>query len=415
MSTRARRGKSRRFAANVGLALVFGALCRCVVPGGAARDHGVGADTDRGRARRERAAARGARRPAAHRGAVASPRGRRRSAAAGGRATRPRAAPVDEHGVRRLLARALRSRSRPSRAVAHLVAPSSPTTGSFTTGRSRSVPVTPASSSLSRSSRRCFRTSLQNGARDALLGATRVALDGNAPIRQKVPIALDLRNALAKTPKGKVPDLAAPFDKRGAATDPNLRQVRDELIGALPGRVDPELPIVVRALRAARGARARADPRGSQEGGRMTTRRGTLALRRAGRGRGRVDRARAPRSVPFRSASLISPTLARRSPRFRAGASTAPRSGSRSRRSPARRASSTRPAREDSSSPSCPMPAPRGSTGIKRRSTRRSRPASIALRRTPRAAGLRGRRSPTHCVSLVAPSIAWFLGTANGT
>ena len=75
--------------------------------------------------------------------------------------------------------------------------------------------------------------SLQNGARDALLGATRVALDGNAPIRQKVPIALDLRNALAKTPKGKVPDLAAPFDKRGAATDPKLRQVRDELIGAL--------------------------------------------------------------------------------------------------------------------------------------------------------------------------------------
>ena len=48
-----------------------------------------------------------------------------------------------------------------------------------------------------------------------------------------MPIALDLRNALAKTPKGKVPDLAAPFDKRGAATDPQLRQVRDELIGAL--------------------------------------------------------------------------------------------------------------------------------------------------------------------------------------
>ena len=92
---------------------------RCAVPGGAARDHGVGADADRGRAGRQRAAARGARRPAAHRGAVASPGGGRRSAAAGRRAARPRAAPVDEHGVRGLLARALRSRPRPRRAVAH--------------------------------------------------------------------------------------------------------------------------------------------------------------------------------------------------------------------------------------------------------------------------------------------------------
>jgi predicted MFS family arabinose efflux permease len=75
--------------------------------------------------------------------------------------------------------------------------------------------------------------SLDLGARDALLGATRVALDGNAPIRQKVPIALDLRDTLAKTPKGKVPDLAAPFDARGARTDPKLRDVRDSLIGAL--------------------------------------------------------------------------------------------------------------------------------------------------------------------------------------
>ena len=120
--------------------------------------------------------------------------------------------------------------------------------------------------------------SLQNGARDALLGATRVALDGNAPIRQKVPIALDLRNALAKTPKGKVPDLAAPFDKRGAATDPQPAPGARRADRSASGRADPELPLVVRAFRAARGARARADPGGSQEGGRVTTRRGTLAL-----------------------------------------------------------------------------------------------------------------------------------------
>jgi predicted MFS family arabinose efflux permease len=75
--------------------------------------------------------------------------------------------------------------------------------------------------------------SLDVGAHDALLGATKVALDGDAPIRQKVPIALDLRDTLEKTPKGKVPDLAAPFDARGAQTDPKLREVRDSLIGAL--------------------------------------------------------------------------------------------------------------------------------------------------------------------------------------
>jgi predicted MFS family arabinose efflux permease len=75
--------------------------------------------------------------------------------------------------------------------------------------------------------------SLDRGGRDALLGATRVALDGDAPIRQKVPIALDLRNALEQTPKGEVPDLAAPFDRRGAEHDAQLRQVRDSLIGAL--------------------------------------------------------------------------------------------------------------------------------------------------------------------------------------
>lgn len=74
---------------------------------------------------------------------------------------------------------------------------------------------------------------LERGGQDALLGGTRVILDGDAPIRQKVPIALDLRTALEQAPKGKVPDLAEPFDKRGAAHDSGLRHLRDSLIGAL--------------------------------------------------------------------------------------------------------------------------------------------------------------------------------------
>ncbi len=75
--------------------------------------------------------------------------------------------------------------------------------------------------------------SLEQGGRNALLGATRVALDGDAPIRQKVPIALALRDVLAQTPKGKVPDLAGPFNRLGAASDPQLRGVRNSLVAAL--------------------------------------------------------------------------------------------------------------------------------------------------------------------------------------
>jgi MFS family permease len=78
---------------------------------------------------------------------------------------------------------------------------------------------------------------LERGGRDALLRGTRVALDGDAPIRQKVPIALDLRDALNQAPKGDVPDLAEPFDRRGAAHDSRLRKVRDELVDAIRGAV----------------------------------------------------------------------------------------------------------------------------------------------------------------------------------
>ena len=76
-------------------------------------------------------------------------------------------------------------------------------------------------------------SSLEHGGRNALLGATKVALESDAPIRQKVPIALDLRDALDAAPKGEVPDLAEPFDRRGAAHDSRLRRVRDDLVAAI--------------------------------------------------------------------------------------------------------------------------------------------------------------------------------------
>jgi predicted MFS family arabinose efflux permease len=74
---------------------------------------------------------------------------------------------------------------------------------------------------------------LTKAGHESLLGGTRVILDGDAPLRQKVPIALDLRTAIEKAPNGVVPDLAAPFDSRGAAHDSNLRRVRDDLVGEI--------------------------------------------------------------------------------------------------------------------------------------------------------------------------------------
>lgn len=74
---------------------------------------------------------------------------------------------------------------------------------------------------------------LQQGGRDALLGGTKALLSANIPIQQEVPIVLDLRTAVANAPRGTVPDLAEPFNKRGAAHDAHLRQTRDSVVGAL--------------------------------------------------------------------------------------------------------------------------------------------------------------------------------------
>jgi predicted MFS family arabinose efflux permease len=67
----------------------------------------------------------------------------------------------------------------------------------------------------------------------ALLAGAQVVLEGDADLRLKVPIALDLRDALDEAKQGEIPDLAQPFDERGAATDSGLREMRDDLITAL--------------------------------------------------------------------------------------------------------------------------------------------------------------------------------------
>lgn len=70
---------------------------------------------------------------------------------------------------------------------------------------------------------------LEDAADRATLNATAAVLDARLPLQQKIPIALDLNEQMQQAPEGEIPDLAEPFDSRGAADDPALRTARDSL------------------------------------------------------------------------------------------------------------------------------------------------------------------------------------------
>jgi predicted MFS family arabinose efflux permease len=78
-------------------------------------------------------------------------------------------------------------------------------------------------------------TSLSSGGDRARINATAVILNSPMSLVTKVPIALDLNSELAKTPDGQIPDLKKPFDENGAATDPAVRETRDDLVDAIRG------------------------------------------------------------------------------------------------------------------------------------------------------------------------------------
>ncbi|HST24416.1 MAG TPA: MFS transporter, partial [Gaiellaceae bacterium] len=71
----------------------------------------------------------------------------------------------------------------------------------------------------------------------AILAGTRVVMDGNIPLTKKVPIALAMRDEFQAAQSGAIPDLAKPFNDRGAKTDSNLRHLRDQLLDTLRGVV----------------------------------------------------------------------------------------------------------------------------------------------------------------------------------
>lgn len=63
----------------------------------------------------------------------------------------------------------------------------------------------------------------------ATLNGTAVVIDGRIPATTKVPLALDIRDALDRAPEGEIPDLTRAFAEHGAATDPSVRLLRDDL------------------------------------------------------------------------------------------------------------------------------------------------------------------------------------------
>ena len=71
----------------------------------------------------------------------------------------------------------------------------------------------------------------------ALLRGTAVLLDAPIGLDKKVPVALDLREAFARTQAGETPDLAAPFNAHGARHDASLASARDRLTGAIKATI----------------------------------------------------------------------------------------------------------------------------------------------------------------------------------
>lgn len=72
---------------------------------------------------------------------------------------------------------------------------------------------------------------------DATRASAAVILDADVPLTQKVPLVLDLRDEIAATPKGRVPDLERPFTERGADDDQALARLGDDLTAAIENTI----------------------------------------------------------------------------------------------------------------------------------------------------------------------------------
>jgi MFS family permease len=71
---------------------------------------------------------------------------------------------------------------------------------------------------------------LERGGERATITAAEVVVEAPLPLSSKIPIALDLRDEFERTPEGEIPNLQQPFDDNGAADDPDVAAVRDDLL-----------------------------------------------------------------------------------------------------------------------------------------------------------------------------------------
>src|SRR3990170_4703956 len=67
----------------------------------------------------------------------------------------------------------------------------------------------------------------------ATLNATAVIIDGQIPATTKVPLAIDIRDALEQVPEGEIPDLSAPFEEHDAGSDASVAGVRNDLVASI--------------------------------------------------------------------------------------------------------------------------------------------------------------------------------------
>jgi MFS family permease len=109
---------------------------------------------------------------------------------------------------------------------------------------------------------------LDRGGERATITAAEVVVEAPLPLTSKIPIALDLRDEFERTPEGEIPNLQKPFDDNGAADDPDVAAVRDDLLEGIRAALTRSfrssfalcalfaLLVLVPALLARRAARA---------------------------------------------------------------------------------------------------------------------------------------------------------------
>jgi len=71
----------------------------------------------------------------------------------------------------------------------------------------------------------------------ATLNGAAVVIDAEIPAMTKIPLAIDIRDAIVQAPRGEVPDLDAPFAANGAGEDPSVQAAQEDLVATITSAV----------------------------------------------------------------------------------------------------------------------------------------------------------------------------------